>query len=209
MSEDPRLELAGAAYIAPPGTPPPGPFQVLHAHVTADGTRVVDEIAPLDPLGPPLWRTDEGPVGPPIPVVAEQRPDGVYVQGSIGPAHPAYAELRAGLTQFLSVVDEAADFVSDNEPYVVLDPVRGGSPIPSPAVPVASPPVNGLGREHIDRRRHVPPPASIGLGDAVAALFGARLTDDPEQPVARVTGPNRAQRRAAARQGRRKGTGRG
>lgn len=136
----------GEAFVAPVGTPPPTlvaddvpTFQVLESHVTADGVRVIDKIAPFD-RGPD-W-SEGPPIGPPIPVHREDRPDGTYVQGSIGPAHPAYAAVRAGLTDSLSIDQSRVETLSDNGSYVRLEGVRGGSAAPSPAAPVASPGVN-------------------------------------------------------------------
>jgi hypothetical protein len=185
------LPAGARVFTAPVGTPPPGPDRMrglVPRHV------VLDEPAAMDRIGPP------------IPVRrTENRADGSYVEVSIGPAHPAYAAIRDGLMGSLSIGQGPVEKSADTEPYVGLDPVPGVPPTPPPAVTVASPPVNGLGREHIDRRRHIPKPQAIGLGDVVAALFGAELTGDPDEPVREVTRvvPNRADRRRAMRQSRR------
>lgn len=174
---------AGRGFIAPLGTPPPAvgaglppTFQVLESHVDADGTRVIDKVTPY---GAPDW-SEGPPIGPPIPVRrVEDRENGRYVEVSIGPAHPAYAAVKAGLTGGLSVSPSTPETPADNRPYVRSGPGRDAQAVPRRPVSVASPTVN-------DDQVRVPANTVQELQEVLAEL--ARPKPPPR--------PNRATRRA-------------
>lgn len=74
------------------------------------------------------------------------------------------------------------------------------------SVTLQSQTMEGLGREHIEDHRVVPPPAPLSVAEAVAALFGVKVTDGPQPAFYR---PNRAERRAMARKSHKKARRRG
>lgn len=138
---------------------------------------------------------DEGSIGPPLPVLGfdGSREDGVIVHVSLPPDHPAYAAVHAGLTDHLSIGPNSVGFPADNERYVksprARQPMHAGRDTRIRPVTLASPTVNGLGREHIVE--HLPLEHRVPYVH-LSEKFGGLPEDAPERHPVR---PNRADRR--------------
>lgn len=167
--------------------------------VTTDEAGNIEVLAQPAVLGYTEAGVDEGAIGPPLPVTATAPgPDGIEVLVSLPAGHPAYAAVHAGLTDSLSIGPDGIAAVSDNGPSVnpvgTRQPVHAsfrGAPVPSPTV------ISGLGRQHIEAHRYIPPPPPIDLPEALGGI----PEDAPEQQRVRY---NRADRRALARKMRRR-----
>jgi len=134
------LADGGRVFIAPVGTAPP-----VATVLDAAGVEQRRRQAEYEAARQAEWEATPvlDRIGPPLPVHrVEDRENGRYVEVSIGPAHPAYAAVKAGLTSGLSVSPSTPETLSDNGPYVKLDPVPGVPSDPPSGVPVASPTVN-------------------------------------------------------------------